>query len=282
LGLPDLVNLLVSAGQEPSAYLCPRFIGQPLAEVRRTRGLARRARRRVPFPLVALAGYTNAGKSTLFNRLTDSRVDARDRVFATLDPTMRRLKLPGGRPAILSDTVGFISDLPHELVEAFRATLEEVREADVILHVRDIASPESEAEAADVRKVLDELGAGEGSGQRVLEVWNKVDLVEPEAARFLAARARREGAVAVSAATGEGCEALVARLSGLVDEGPILTIALASSDGEGLAWLYRHGRVIERHEEAHGDVVLRARLDEAALSRFEQMRPSALTAAAAE
>jgi GTP-binding protein HflX len=253
-----------------------------LAEVRRTRGLARQARRRVPFPLVALAGYTNAGKSTLFNRLTHSRVDARDKVFATLDPTMRRLKLPGGRPAILSDTVGFISDLPHELVEAFRATLEEVKEADVILHVRDIASPESEAEAADVRKVLEELGAGEAAGQRVLEVWNKVDLLPEEAREFVAARARKAGAVAVSAATGEGCEALVARLSELVDEGPILTIALAPSDGEGLAWLYRHGRVVERHADAAGDVILRARLDEAALSRFERMRPEAVGAAAAE
>ncbi len=138
-----------------------------LEDVRRTRTLARSARRRTPFPTIALVGYTNAGKSTLFNRLTHADVVAEDMLFATLDPTMRRLQLPGGRPAILSDTVGFISSLPHELVEAFRATLEEVKEADIILHVRDIASPETEAEAADVRRVLEELGAGEEAGQPV-------------------------------------------------------------------------------------------------------------------
>ena len=252
-----------------------------LAEVRRTRGLARQARRRTPFPVAALAGYTNAGKSTLFNRLTDAEVGMQDMLFATLDPTMRRLKLPGGRPAILSDTVGFISDLPHELVEAFRATLEEVKEADVILHVRDIASADSEAEAADVRRVLGELGAGESIGQRVVEVWNKIDLLPAEARALMAARSRKAGAVPVSAATGEGREALVARLAELVDEGPILTIALESSDGEGLAWLYRHGRVIDRRDE-DGDIVLRAKLDESALSRFERLRPAAIGAAAAE
>ena len=150
---------------------------QELEEVRRTRTLAAPRARRTLFPTVALVGYTNAGKSTLFNRLTDSAVVAKDVLFATLDPTMRRLKLPGGRPAILSDTVGFISSLPHELVEAFRATLDEVKEADIILLVRDIASPESEAEAADVREVLAELGAGEATGQRLLEVWNKIDLL---------------------------------------------------------------------------------------------------------
>jgi len=254
-----------------------------LAEVRRTRTLARRARRRVPFPTIALVGYTNAGKSTLFNRLTDAEVTAKDMLFATLDPTMRRLKLPGGRPAILSDTVGFISSLPHELVEAFRATLDEVREADIILHVRDIASPESEAEAADVREVLAELGAGEEAGQRVLEVWNKTDLLSHEARAFLAARAGREGgAVAVSAATGDGIGRLTERLAALVDEGPLLTLSLAASDGEGLAWLYRHGRVVSREAGEGDDLVVTARLDAAALARFEQLRPSALQAAAAE
>jgi GTP-binding protein HflX len=252
-----------------------------LAEVRRTRTLARQARRRVPFPAIALVGYTNAGKSTLFNRLTEAHVAAEDMLFATLDPTMRRLRLPNGRPAILSDTVGFISDLPHELVEAFRATLEEVKEADVILHVRDIAAIDTEAEAADVGRVLEELGAGETSGQRVLEVWNKLDLMDPEAARFVAARAKRAGAAAVSARTGEGVDRLIARLTGLVDEGPVVTILLSAADGEGLAWLYRHGRVISR--QARGDeTVVRARLDDATLSRFEQMRPAALGAAAAE
>jgi GTP-binding protein HflX len=194
---------------------------------------------------------------------------------------LRRLKLPNGRPAILSDTVGFISDLPHELVEAFRATLEEVKEADVILHVRDIASPDTEAEAADVRKVLEELGAGEATGQRVLEVWNKTDLLPDEAREFLQARAMRAGAVAVSAVSGEGCDRLIQALTEMVDDGPLLTLLLEPSDGEGLAWLYRHGRVIERRDE--DDVlVVRARLDEAALSRFEQLRPTALATAAAE
>ena len=254
-----------------------------LEEVRRTRTLARRARGRTPFPTIALVGYTNAGKSTLFNRLTHSKVTAKDMLFATLDPTMRRLKLPGGRPAILSDTVGFISSLPHELVEAFRATLDEVKEADIILHVRDIASAESEAEAADVRKVLDEIGAGDEAGQRVLEVWNKIDLLDDEAREFLEARAMRasSGAAAVSAVSGEGIERLTVRLAGLVDEGPLLTIALPAADGEGLAWLYRHGRVVTR-EPDDSDVLLTARLDPAALAKFERLRPSAVQAAAAE
>lgn len=153
-----------------------------LVEVRRTRTLQRSQRRRVPFPSVALVGYTNAGKSTLFNRLTDAAVMAENMLFATLDPTLRSLKLPDGRPAILSDTVGFISDLPHELVEAFRATLEEVKEADVVLHVRDIASEETKAQAADVRTVLERLGV-DMDERRIVEVWNKADLAARRGSR---------------------------------------------------------------------------------------------------
>jgi GTP-binding protein HflX len=251
-----------------------------LADVRRTRGLARRARRRVPYPAIALVGYTNAGKSTLFNRLTGAKVLARSALFATLDPTLRRLPLPDGRPAILSDTVGFISDLPHELVEAFRATLDEVREADIILHVRDISGAQSEAEARDVAAVLEELGLGPETGRRILEVWNKVDAVAAEDRPALVARARRAGAVAVSALTGEGIDALVETLAAMVDDGPELTFRLAPADGEGLAWLYRHGRVSSREMTAEGAIV-RARLDPQALGRFQQMRPGAeLTGAA--
>jgi len=252
-----------------------------LAEVGRTRGLQRQARRRVPYPTIALVGYTNAGKSTLFNRLTEAKVLAKDMLFATLDPTLRQLRLPGGRPAILSDTVGFISDLPHELVEAFRATLEEVRDADIVLHVRDIAGPDSDAQDEDVRKVLAEIGVGPDSGKRVVEVWNKIDQLDDEARAAIAGRADRAGAAAVSAVTGEGCDALLARMAALVDEGPDLVFQLDASDGEALAWLYRHGRVIAR-EEAADHVVIAARLSAQALGRFEQMRPMAQVRAAAE
>ena len=191
-----------------------------LADVRRTRGLARRARKRVPYPTIALVGYTNAGKSTLFNRLTNAKVLAKSMLFATLDPTLRRVRLPGGRPAILSDTVGFISDLPHELVESFRATLDEVREADIILHVRDISGAHSEAEAQDVAKVLDELDLVPEAERRLVEVWNKIDLIGAEAREDIAQHARRAGAVPLSAETGEGIDELLERLAALVDDSP--------------------------------------------------------------
>ena len=245
-----------------------------LADVRRTRGLARRARRRVPYPAIALVGYTNAGKSTLFNRLTGAKVLAKAALFATLDPTLRRLPLPDGRPAILSDTVGFISDLPHELVEAFRATLDEVREADIILHVRDISGPQSDAEAEDVAQVLEELDLGPDTGRKILEVWNKVDSVAPDDRRALDARARRAGAVPVSALTGEGIDDLIKRLAEMFDDSPEITFRLAASDGEGLAWLYRHGRVTSREMTPDGALV-RARLDPQAHGRFQRLRPGA-------
>ncbi len=245
-----------------------------LKDVRRTRGLQRRSRRRVPYPIVALVGYTNAGKSTLFNHLTHARVLAKDMLFATLDPTLRQLQLPGGRPAILSDTVGFISDLPHELVEAFRATLDEVREADLILHVRDVASAETEAERADVEIVLERIGVGRESGRPILEVWNKVDALDAEARDDVLCRARRVGAVALSAVTGEGADALLGAIAARLDTAPERVVHLASGDGEALAWLYRHGRITHR-DDAEDGVDLTVRLDGQALGRFEQLRPGA-------
>ncbi|HEV2531624.1 GTPase HflX [Phenylobacterium sp.] len=247
-----------------------------LVEVRRTRTLQRSARRRVPFPTVALVGYTNAGKSTLFNRLTHAEVVAEDLLFATLDPTLRTLKLPDGRPAILSDTVGFISDLPHELVEAFRATLEEVREADVILHVRDIASDESDAQAGDVRTVLERLGV-DMDERRVLEVWNKADLLHPDDRQAALGDARRAHppAILVSAVTGAGCDALLKAVSGLVDEAPPVDVYAPAGEGAAIAWLYRNGRVLERNEGKDGSVRLAVSLSPQALGQFEQLFPQA-------
>jgi GTP-binding protein HflX len=246
-----------------------------LAEVRRTRTLQRSARKRVPYPTVALVGYTNAGKSTLFNRLTQSEVIAEDMLFATLDPTLRMLKLPDGRPAILSDTVGFISDLPHELVEAFRATLEEVREADVVLHVRDIAGPESQAQADDVRHVLERLGV-DMDERRILEVWNKVDLLPADEREGLAGDSRRAHppAVLVSAVTGDGCADLLSAVAALVDEAPPVDVYAPAGEGAAIAWLYRNGRVIERNDGKDGSVRLAVSLSPQALGQFEQLFPS--------
>ena len=219
-----------------------------LEQVRRTRGLHRFARRRVPFPVVALVGYTNAGKSTLFNALTGAEVAARDQLFATLDPTMRGLRLPSARRVILSDTVGFISELPHELVAAFRATLEEVAEADVILHVRDAAHPDTAAQRADVVAVLEDMvadGALDADWpSRTIEVLNKADLMGGVA--FVPERA---GAVAVSAITGEGLPALKAAIDARIAAGMELAdYDMPTQDGARLAWLYQHGEVVDRHD----------------------------------
>ena len=266
-----------------------RLIGERIAkirreldEVRRTRGLHRGARKRVPYPVVALVGYTNAGKSTLFNTITGAEVIAKDQLFATLDPTMRALKLPSGRTVILSDTVGFISELPHELVEAFRATLEEVAEADIILHVRDVAHPDSGAQRADVLAVLDSMvkdGTLDASWQdRVIEVLNKSDLLAEDARESLAGR---EGVVLVSALTGAGLGMLKAAIDARLSAGlSVHRIALKPAEGAALAWLYAHGEVLDRRDGAEA-IHLAVRLSDDDRARFESRRARAAREAVA-
>ncbi|MEQ9813195.1 MAG: GTPase HflX [Azospirillaceae bacterium] len=239
-----------------------------LEQVRRTRGLHRGARERVPYPVVALVGYTNAGKSTLFNRLTESQVVAKDLLFATLDPTMRQLDLGDGLKVILSDTVGFISDLPTQLVAAFRATLEEVDAADLILHVRDIAHEDTAAQRTDVAAVLGEMGIDVNTDERILEVLNKVDLLADDDPRRH--EAGREGAFAISALTGEGVKALLEeihrRLSRLRET---VEVSVDITDGSTIAWLHERGQVIERNDD--GDHAhMRVALAPADVARLER------------
>lgn len=221
-----------------------------LKQVQRTRGLHRGARQRVPYPVVAFVGYTNAGKSTLFNRLTEAKVLAQDQLFATLDPTMRRVVLPSGQTIILSDTVGFISDLPTDLIAAFRATLEEVLEADLILHVRDIAHADSRAQEADVKAVLGDLGVTENA-THLLEVLNKADLLSPQERARLALRdAEKPQAALCSALTGEGCAEVLAMIDQALSAKRVQrTLRLPVSEGAALSWLYDHAEVLARKDE---------------------------------
>ena len=243
-----------------------------LDQVKRTREAHRKGRRKVPYPVIAFAGYTNAGKSTLFNRLTRASVYADDQLFATLDPTMRGVNLPDGRRVIFSDTVGFISDLPTHLIAAFRATLEEVLEADLIVHVRDISHHATQAQKQDVLQVLTDLGLDERQLDSMLEVWNKTDLLEParrEEVRNIASRAAN--VLPISAITGEGCDALLQAIaSRLSARRETVELRIPAGDGANLAWLHAHSEVLDLRHDEEGVAHIRAAIDPEDLARYRK------------
>jgi GTP-binding protein HflX len=242
-------------------------ITRDLEQVKRTRALHRSSRADIPFPIVALVGYTNAGKSTLFNRLTRSEVMAADMLFATLDPTMRGLKLPHGGTAILSDTVGFISDLPTMLISAFRATLEEVIAADVIVHVRDVSHGDSEAQAEDVASILKDLGV-DGADEKLIEVWNKIDRLDLDGRAGLQSACGDE-VVAVSARSGEGVDELLKALeTRLARDRRTLDVELDGADGRSLHWLYEQAEVMSRRDAPDGRVLMTVRAPAETMARI--------------